>query len=111
MPVSRRNSPHVPEPLQHGGTEGEPLLGAADADPKCHGTTKHNSRLTWNELPEWMRDNKFIHTGYRAPTNSFRKCFASLLHLHNESGNIITHVAGALGFVSLCFTVTQGLLL
>ncbi|KAJ2074443.1 hypothetical protein GGI16_008692, partial [Coemansia sp. S142-1] len=58
MPVARRSSPK-------GSALAEPLLEATKAK-------HHNARLTWNELPDWMRDNKFIHTGYRAPTNSFR---------------------------------------
>ncbi|KAJ2401484.1 hypothetical protein GGI23_001368 [Coemansia sp. RSA 2559] len=66
--------------------------------------------LEWSELPEWMRDNKYILSGYRQPTNSFRKCFASWFYVHNETGNIMTHMAGALGFVVLCLTATQGLL-
>ncbi|KAJ1780714.1 hypothetical protein LPJ59_007210 [Coemansia sp. RSA 2399] len=66
--------------------------------------------LVWSELPEWMRDNKYILSGYRQPTNSFRKCFASWFYVHNETGNIMTHLVGALGFAALCLTATQGLL-
>ncbi|KAJ2775309.1 hypothetical protein IWQ57_000473 [Coemansia nantahalensis] len=78
----------------------------ADADAKA--PRKH---LVWEELPPWMRDNHFIRGGYRRPTNSFRKCFRSWLYVHNETGNIMTHLGGALAFLALCFTVTRGLLL
>jgi len=41
---------------------------------------------SWNDLPQWMRDNPAIVTGYRRATNSYRKCMRSLLYLHNETG-------------------------
>ncbi|KAJ2532495.1 hypothetical protein EV175_007150, partial [Coemansia sp. RSA 1933] len=66
--------------------------------------------LAWNELPEWMRDNKYILSGYRQPTNSFRKCFASWLYVHNETGNIMTHLAGAVVFAALSLMAARGLL-
>ncbi|KAI9501867.1 putative hemolysin-III channel protein Izh2 [Coemansia spiralis] len=87
----------------------QPLL-SADA-PAAHSKRLLQKNLLWAELPEWMRDNQYILGGYRQPTNSFRKCFASLLYLHNETGNIMTHLVGAMGFLVLCFTVTKGLLL
>ncbi|KAJ2156626.1 hypothetical protein IW143_002950 [Coemansia sp. RSA 520] len=69
-----------------------------------------SQHLRWDELPAWMRDNHFIRDGYRHPTNSFRKCFASWLYVHNETGNIMTHVIGALAFLILSFTAARGLL-
>lgn len=65
--------------------------------------------LKWDELPEWMRDNQYILGGYRQPAASFKKCLQSLFYLHNESGNILTHLAGAAGFIVLCMGVSQEL--
>ena len=59
--------------------------------------TKASQTLTvlWNDLPAWLQDNQYIHSGYRPASNSYRKSLASLTHLHNESVNIYTHLAGA----------------
>jgi hypothetical protein len=47
----------------------------------------------WGELPEYLRDNEFIKSGYRANTG-FRGSLRSLFSLHNESGNVWTHLLG-----------------
>lgn len=48
--------------------------------------------LSYNELPEWYKDNEFIHTGYRPISFSTQACFASWLYLHNETVNIYSHL-------------------
>jgi len=62
--------------------------------------TVHSSRqpklLTYNEIQEWSRDNKFIHTGYRPEKPEYKAIFLSLTYLHNETCNIYTHLIGAL---------------
>lgn len=60
--------------------------------------------LVWDDLPEWRRDNSFIHTGYRQTSNSYRRSFASLFSLHNESVNIWTHFLGSIVFSALGLT-------
>lgn len=67
---------------------------------------KVESALTvlWNDLPSWQQDNQYIQSGYRAQTNSFQKCIASLGYLHNESVNSYSHLLGALAFITTaCF--------
>ncbi|KAJ9080288.1 hypothetical protein DSO57_1026635 [Entomophthora muscae] len=59
---------------------------------------------TFHELPAWAQDNIYIHTGYRVPTDSYRRCLRSLLFLHNETGNVYSHLLGCLAFVSLAFS-------
>ncbi|KAI8326485.1 HlyIII-domain-containing protein [Martensiomyces pterosporus] len=82
---------------------GIPLLAKDDQHSKHPG----RRTLVWDELPAWMQDNQYIRSGYRPPSNSFARCFASILYLHNETGNIFSHLLGALMFLVLCFTVTQ----
>ncbi|KAJ2338003.1 hypothetical protein GGF43_006977, partial [Coemansia sp. RSA 2618] len=110
MVLTQRISPHAEAPehaqLLDAGAK-QDGRGAAPAAA----IAKAARHLHWNELPAWMRDNQFILSGYRHPTNSYRKCFASWLYVHNETGNIMTHLGGALAFLVLCFTVTRGLLL
>ncbi|KAJ2785759.1 hypothetical protein H4R18_000305 [Coemansia javaensis] len=90
-------------------------VSAAEPDPErallADDAKAERRHLAWDELPAWMRDNQFILSGYRRPTNSFRKCFASWLYVHNETGNIMTHLGGALAFVVLSFMAARGLLL
>lgn len=62
---------------------------------KAGGTTKAALTVLWNELPEWMKDNHYIQSGYRPQSNSYRTSASSLGYLHNESVNIWTHLVGA----------------
>ena len=41
--------------------------------------------LTWSEIPEWMRFNPYILSGYRPPNDSYITCIKSIFKLHNES--------------------------
>ena len=52
--------------------------------------------LLWDELSTWQQDNHYIHSGYRAQSNSYAKSWRSLGYLHNETVNIYTHLIGAL---------------
>ncbi len=38
--------------------------------------------------------------GYRPELLTFKRCFLSLMYLHNETGNIFTHLLGALSFLA-----------
>ncbi|KAJ1958732.1 hypothetical protein GGI12_004662 [Dipsacomyces acuminosporus] len=115
MVVTRRNSPlesantavFQPSSEVIDDCTGAPLLSkdtSAEEDKRKQ-TTKRT--LIWDELPQWMRDNQYILSGYRPQTNSFNKCFGSLFYLHNETGNIYSHLLGALLFLVLCFTITH----
>jgi adiponectin receptor len=50
--------------------------------------------VTWHDIDEWRRDNKFILAGYRPP-GDFWQAFESLTFLHNETCNVCTHLIGA----------------
>lgn len=52
--------------------------------------------VSWNELFDWQKDNHYIHSGYVRATNSIRASLASLLYLHNETGNIYSHLIPSL---------------
>jgi adiponectin receptor len=58
---------------------------------------------TFKELPFWMQDNEYILNFYRPPTFSYRLCFHSLGYLHNETGNIYSHLIGVGIFLILAF--------
>lgn len=38
----------------------------------------------WDELPDWRKDNAFIHTGYRPTSNSYRLSFGSIFSIHSK---------------------------
>ncbi|SCU79522.1 LANO_0A06546g1_1 [Lachancea nothofagi CBS 11611] len=62
-------------------------------------TRKTTRRLyTWDEIPEWQKDNEHILSGYIFETKSFRSCIKSLFYLHNESVNIYTHLLPGICF-------------
>ena len=54
--------------------------------------------VLWDDLSSWQQDNHYIQSGYRPASASFRKSFASLGYLHNESVNIYSHFGGAVIF-------------
>lgn len=52
-----------------------------------------------HSLPNWLRDNDFLLSGHRPPTNSFCACFKSIFKIHTETGNIWTHLLGMFMYV------------
>lgn len=60
-------------------------------------TAAKKTELTvlWKDIPQWQQDNSYIQSGYRPPTNSYRRSAASLGYIHNETVNIYTHLVGA----------------
>lgn len=58
--------------------------------------------LTWDTIPDWMRDNQYIQSGYRRQQNSWKGCLESVFgYWHNETVNIQTHLWGAVFFACL----------
>jgi adiponectin receptor len=49
---------------------------------------------------EYLRDNDFIHGGYRLNFNSFGKLLKSLFMFHNESFNVWSHLLGVCIFLA-----------
>lgn len=61
--------------------------------------TPNRPLLSYDEVPEWYRENEHIRHGYRPVSGSARASFASWLYLHNESMNIYSHLIPAVGFL------------
>ena len=51
--------------------------------------------LSYLEIPEWYRDNKYILYRYRPVTGSTTQCFASWFYVHNETLNLFSHLVPA----------------
>ncbi|KAL1923607.1 uncharacterized protein VTP21DRAFT_8587 [Calcarisporiella thermophila] len=56
--------------------------------------------LKFNELPAEWQHNQYILSGYRFLTSPWQ-CLASIFYIHNESGNIWSHLGGLIFFVIL----------
>ena len=50
--------------------------------------------MLWDDLPTFLRDNEYIHSGYRPQFNSYRKCIESLKYIRNQTGNVFTQSMG-----------------
>ena len=55
---------------------------------------------TIHEVEGWQHDNEYLLSGYRRVSNSYTSCLSSLLYLHNQTGNVYTHLFGAMFFLS-----------
>ncbi|KAG7085800.1 hypothetical protein E1B28_003340 [Marasmius oreades] len=61
--------------------------------------------VTLKEIPHWKVDSLYILTGYRRPQESWRGCLQSIYaFVHNETGNIHTHLWGGILFLYFLFT-------
>ncbi|ATY64293.1 Hly-III related [Cordyceps militaris] len=50
------------------------------------------SLLPLDKVPAWYGENPYIRTGYRPVFAAAGPCFRSWTYLHNQSGNIYTHL-------------------
>lgn len=78
--TTRRGAAGAQDPINGQPQDGQNPL--AELSLLCH----------WDSLPEWRRDNHFIHSGYVRETNSLKRSLHSLTYLHNETVNIYTHL-------------------
>ena len=78
-----------------------------NSPPKC---THDWKPVTFKQLPDWMQDNDYIHSWYRPPLPSVPVCLASVFRIHNETGNIWTHLIGAVGMLAAAmhYYLSQG---
>ena len=58
---------------------------------------------TYNDLPEYYKDNEYIRKGYLLYCDSIFKAIKSLFCLHNESINVWSHLLGAIFFLFLIY--------
>ncbi|KAI6223557.1 hypothetical protein M3Y99_01454400 [Aphelenchoides fujianensis] len=56
---------------------------------------------SFEQLPEWLQDNEYLLSGHRPPLPSVSECFKSIWAIHTETGNIWTHLIGAIAFFLL----------
>jgi adiponectin receptor len=105
-------------------SEGQPLSSAEKDDKKqskyypedkpCahdkHFTEQIKDKLQefighHHHVPFFLKDNQYIHTGYRIHFTTPKKVLKSLFILHNESVNIWSHLGGAIILIIICFAL------
>lgn len=57
--------------------------------------------LTIEKVPTWYGENPYIRTGYRPVFAAAAPCFRSWTYLHNQSGNIYTHLVPGVAAATL----------
>lgn len=62
---------------------------------------QQNGLLPWARLPQWAKDNEYIHSGYRQISYSYLESFRSCFYIHNETGNIYSHLLAMLWMIML----------
>jgi len=94
---------HVHAAATNGTTTKVAVAGTAVVEPaNGHASTKpHRRLLFFHELEEWRKDNHWILSGYRVSDRSYWTSFDSLFFLHNETGNVYSHLIGGLLFVGI----------
>jgi len=60
---------------------------------------KRYKLISYDELPEWAKDNEHIVGSYRPILPSFLYCFSTIFRVHNETVNIWSHLLGFIMFV------------
>ena len=78
-----------------GGAGQQDAAALRDTPRRVRGkTAKQPVTSLFADLPDYLRDNEYITRHYRADY-SVRESLASLFRVHNETGNIWSHLAGA----------------
>ncbi|OMJ30057.1 Adiponectin receptor protein 2 [Smittium culicis] len=68
-------------------------------------TSQKFSTVNYTQVPDWAVE-PFIFSGYRPIIPSYKSCLNSIFKIHNETGNIWSHLLGALFIVSMFFVTS-----
>lgn len=80
-------------PSEHKRIE-QPNLDTSDEAPLLQ-KAKTQMLLLFDELPEWAKHNEHLRSGWRPESNSYSECIRSMCYVHNETGNIYSHLLAA----------------
>ncbi|KAF2019241.1 mPR-like GPCR protein [Aaosphaeria arxii CBS 175.79] len=69
-------------------------------------TTKKRILFEFHEVEAWQRDNEFLRGKYRTVSGSYIESLKSIFYLHNQTGNIYSHLIGAV--ISLVYAFYVG---
>lgn len=103
-----RDSPTVPSWSQaslvhrNGRTNSEQYQRTRATDNKGAFKERQARLVSWADAPSVLQFNKYIRSGYRA-NYTYAECAASVLSIHNETGNIWTHLVPMMLLLLLVF--------
>ena len=66
-----------------------------------HPTIQSPHLLKYDDLPVWAQDNSYIHANFRPSTHSYKDCLRSCFYMHNETGNIYSHLLATIWMIVL----------
>ncbi|CAH6721543.1 ADIPOR-like receptor Izh2p [[Candida] jaroonii] len=81
-------------------TTSKTSTSTSSTSEKVKDFTKTMKLSFYHELDEWQQDNHFIKSGYVRGTNSYKESFLSLFYIHNETGNIYSHLLPSLVIIA-----------
>ncbi|CAN3375425.1 hypothetical protein DIURU_002380 [Diutina rugosa] len=85
-------------------------VATTTVDTETPATTNKRTLHFFHQLEPWQQDNHYIKSGYVPSTNSYWGCAKSLLYIHNETGNIYSHlIPGSTAFLAVCAYLKWGL--
>ena len=61
--------------------------------------------VSFDSLPEWLRDNEYLLFHHRPPMYSIRGCIKSIFRMHTQTWNIWTHLIGFFVFLFITLSV------
>jgi adiponectin receptor len=99
-PKSTSSESSVDDQQREDLLEIQEAMAASPPPPVCKGCNDFPLFL-FDEIPERLKDNPFILSGYRAHYTT-KMCLQSVFRIHNETANIWTHLLGFILFVGLC---------
>ena len=74
------------------------VTATANVPHRTRGKARKTRKLAhalevFENLPDYLRDNEFIHGSYRQ-SMSMTSSLMTLFKVHNETGNVLTHLGG-----------------
>lgn len=85
--------------------EEEPMASPTISCATCNGADDDKKKcelIAYDALPDWLKDNEFIHGYYRCEW-PMKETILSIFSIHNETLNVWSHLIGFLLF--LCLTI------
>ncbi|CAD5233581.1 unnamed protein product [Bursaphelenchus xylophilus] len=106
VPNSLKRLSQVESVESEGGSIYTPTVSIQEPSEstKFIGKTSQNFQLcSYEELPEWLKDNEYLLHNHRPPLYCMTKCLRSVGCFHTETMNIWSHLVGALMFITAMF--------
>lgn len=95
MALSTLESHHHPPNDEEGGSESDDQ-NLLNKEKNKNTVRRPRCNALLHEMPEWMRDNEYIVSGYRVDYEGPLEVSQTICKCHNETVNVWTHLVGSL---------------